>query len=298
MGAEQARLATVERQAARLAAGQRPRGGKPSTDVAAQTATLAQATRTAVGVHYLGQELRRLLEVVVLDRRGLLDAATRQQDLVALLDLLAEVRAATVPAQQADLKHLHTQLTHALSGLLAFTGPLDAVQQEMEGVLGGDGLALVAWTWQRRAILGPTTDDLVAGLAPAWQPAARVLMTAWESAVRASSAAENWHSLLRPHLAVHRTLSPGLLALLAVWHNHRVFTRGTHKGPCARDRVTNRKVMTARDGRWAPLGDVVSTGRGAFYCLRGKGGWPLTQTVPVPRSTPLGIAAPSPLGRS
>jgi hypothetical protein len=230
VGAEQTRLATVERQAARLAAGQRPRGGKPTTDVAAQTATLAQATRTAAGVRYLGQELHRLLEVVVLDQRGLLDATTRQQELAALLALLAEVREATLPAQQADLKHLHTQLTQALAGLLAFTGPLDAVQQEMEGVLGADGLAVVAWAWQRRAILGPTTADVVAGLAPAWQQAARVLMTAWESAVRASSAAENWHSLLRPHLAVHRTLSPGLLALLAVWHNHRVFTRGAHKG--------------------------------------------------------------------
>ena len=76
---------------------------------------------------------------------------------------------------------------------------------------------------------------MVAGLAPAWQPAARVLITAWHSAVRASSAADNWHSLLRPHLAVHRTLSPGLLhphagTRLAVWHNHRVFTRGAHKG--------------------------------------------------------------------
>ena len=34
---------------------------------------------------------------------------------------------------------------------------------------------------------------------------------------------------MRPHLAVHRTLSAGLLALVAVWHNHRVFTRGTHR---------------------------------------------------------------------
>ncbi len=35
---------------------------------------------------------------------------------------------------------------------------------------------------------------------------------------------------MRPHLAVHRTLSAGLLALLAVWHNHRVFSRGAHRG--------------------------------------------------------------------
>lgn len=47
---EQARLATVQRQAARLAEGHRPRGRRPTTDVAAQTATLAQATRTAAAV--------------------------------------------------------------------------------------------------------------------------------------------------------------------------------------------------------------------------------------------------------
>ena len=40
----------------------------------------------------------------------------------------------------------------------------------------------------------------------------------------------DWHSIVRPHLAVHRRLSSGLLALLAVWHNHRVFARGVHKG--------------------------------------------------------------------
>ena len=39
-----------------------------------------------------------------------------------------------------------------------------------------------------------------------------------------------YHSIMRPHLAVHRTLSTGMLALLAVWHNHRVFTRGIHTG--------------------------------------------------------------------
>lgn len=227
---ETARLATVERQAARVAEGHRPRGRTPKTDVAAQTALLAQATRTAAGVRSLSQEVRRLLEVVVLDHRGVLDAPTRRQELEAALALLAEVSAGALPAQQGEVMGLHRQLTHALPGLLAFTDPLDAVQRDVATVLGTGGLALVGWAWQRRAILGPTTDDLVAGLAPAWRPAARVLITAWERAVRASSAAETWHSLLRPHLAVHRTLSNGLLALLAVWHNHRVFQRGSRRG--------------------------------------------------------------------
>ena len=57
-----------------------------------------------------------------------------------------------------------------------------------------------------------------------------MLVATWDGAARASSAVEDWHSIVRPHLAVHRTLSAGLLALLAVWHNHRVFTRGSHCG--------------------------------------------------------------------
>ena len=40
----------------------------------------------------------------------------------------------------------------------------------------------------------------------------------------------NWHSILRPHLAVHRSLTASLLALLVVWHNHRVAPRGLHQG--------------------------------------------------------------------
>ena len=52
----------------------------------------------------------------------------------------------------------------------------------------------------------------------------------WDAAVRASSAVENWHSVLRPYLAVHRRLSSGMVALLAVWHNHRIAKRGLHRG--------------------------------------------------------------------
>jgi hypothetical protein len=227
---ERARLATATRQADRIAAGKRPRGGKPQADVAAQAERSARAERTAADLRALGRELQRLLEVVVLDRRGLLDGAARRRDLDALLALLAEVRAAALPAQQAEVGRLHTSLTQALPGLLAFTGPLEAVQQAALAEIGADGVALVGWAWQRRAILGPARAQLMAGLAPAWRPAAGRLIQAWEAAVRASSAVETWHSVLRPHLAVHRTLSPGLLALLAVWHNHRVFTAGVRHG--------------------------------------------------------------------
>jgi transposase-like protein len=226
----QRQATTVERQAARVAAGQRPRGSKPNTDVAAHQAKLAQASRSAESVRYLTQVLRELLEVVVITPAGVLDGAARQADLDALVTLLAEVRDLAPAQQHQEIKRLHTHLVEALPDLVAFVAQLDAVQQDMSVLLGHDGLGLVAWAWQRRAILGPGLEALLALLPEEWRAAARVLMSAWQDAVRASSAVENWHSILRPHLAVHRSLSAGMLALLAVWHNHRVFSRGVHKG--------------------------------------------------------------------
>jgi hypothetical protein len=104
------------------------------------------------------------------------------------------------------------------------------VQGDWQALLPHAQQTLLAWAWHHRAALGVASATLVTWLPLAHQQAARVLLRAWDTAVRVSSAVERWHSLLRPHLAVHRTLSPGLLALLAVWHNHRVFPRGDHQG--------------------------------------------------------------------
>ena len=221
---------TAQRYAERVAAGERPRGRQPVALDAAHAAHLRGAQRTAQALEYLTGELHALLEVVVLRPCGVLDAVTRQAELDTLLALLAEVGAGAAPGQQVHLRSLHTTLTRALPQALAFVAGVERVQQELHGVVGDAGLALIAWAWQRRALLGPSTDEVVAGLPAAWRQAARVLLATWDGAARASSAVEGWHSIVRPHLAVHRTLSAGLLALLAVWHNHRVFTRGTHRG--------------------------------------------------------------------
>jgi len=231
----EAQTASIQRQAARIAAGQRPLGRNPRTDLGAHRATCAQARATADALRFLTTTLHLRLEVIVLTPTGLLDAAGREAELTTLLVLLDELAATAPTAHQAELARLHRHLTLALPGLLAFAPPLDRVQQDATVVLGATGRALVAWAWQRRAILAPRRDDLVAQFPPAWQPAARVLMVAGETAVRASSAPSasgqaNWHSILRPHLAVHRVLAPGLLALLVVWHNHRAFARGPHAG--------------------------------------------------------------------
>jgi len=108
--------------------------------------------------------------------------------------------------------HRWGDLERALPGLLAFAAPLDGVQQEA------------------RALLGPHPTDLLALRPETWRPVATLIFAAWEATVRASSAVENWHSVLRPHLAVQRTLPPGLLALLTVWHNHQISPRGLHQG--------------------------------------------------------------------
>lgn len=226
----QAQTATVERQAARIAAGRKPRGGRPRSDLGAHQAEVAQVQRTEADLRILGQELQHVLAVVVLDGSAVQDLTRRKQDLAALLELLAEVREQTLASLQGELGRLHTQVRLAQAAALAFVAHLDQVQQDMALVLGSDGLALLAWAWQRRSVLEMDAAKLVAGLPERWQTAARVVIEAWERATRASSAVENWHSILRPHLAVHRTLSSGMLALLAVWHNHRVFSRGAHKG--------------------------------------------------------------------
>jgi len=41
---------------------------------------------------------------------------------------------------------------------------------------------------------------------------------------------ENWHSVLRPFIAVHCSLSADMLAILAIWHNHWIASRGLYKG--------------------------------------------------------------------
>jgi len=192
------RAATVARQAARVAAGQRPRGRHARTDVSAHAAATEQARRAADNVGYLTCELRALLEVVVPGQGDVLDRAGRPREADTLLALLVEVRTAAPPDSHRELDRLRSALERALPGLLAFATPLDGVQQEVRARLGRAALASLAWAWPRRALLGPTPEDLLALLPPAWRPVAAPLLAAWEATVRASSAVETWHSVLRP----------------------------------------------------------------------------------------------------
>jgi len=113
---------------------------------------------------------------------------------------------------------------------LYFAEEVEAAQHEAIEQLGEPAVGLVAWAGPRRKILGEQPEQLLEAMDPAWRAVAGRLLEAWNQAVRASSVVENWHSIVRPHLAVHRSLSAGMLALLAVWHNHRVAPRGRYMG--------------------------------------------------------------------
>ena len=224
------RTPAVERQAARVAAGQRPRGRNAQADVGAHQRALADAQRLADDVRFLTQELRRLWEVLVLDHRGILDGTQRQSELMVAMTLLAEVADSAPAAHQQEIGALHKTLTAALPQLLTFAEHVEQVQADLSALLSGAQQALLGWAWLRRKRLGWGSADILAAVPAEWRSAARLLLHTWDDAVRVSSSVERWHSILRPHVAVHRTLSTGLLALLAVWHNHRVFSRGINKG--------------------------------------------------------------------
>jgi hypothetical protein len=191
---------------------------------------VAYAAQQVADVRALGQELHALLAVVILRPMGVASVADRAADLEALLALLAEVRDAAGGTMQTELTALHQATTRVRERVLVCAKRLEPLQQISVATLGGTAVQDIAWAWQRRAVLDWSTADILAALPAAWRGVAQVLLDAWNDAVRASSWAEVWHSLLRPHLAVHRRLSPGMLALLAVYHNHRVYDRGVHAG--------------------------------------------------------------------
>lgn len=220
----------VARQTARVAAGQRPKGRAAKTDLATQAATLAATQRVADGLRYLSGELHRLLAVVVVGEDQLWSPAQRQEELEALLALWDDLAATCPSRSRAEVQRLGRRIRADLPALLAFVPHVAQVQQDLAGVLAPAQQALLGWAWLRREALIWTPDDILAAIPADWRPAARVLLTTWEDAVRVSSAVERWHSILRPHLAVRRSLTTGMLALLAVWHNHRVYPRGIHKG--------------------------------------------------------------------
>ena len=231
---EEARAEVIQRQEQhRATAGKQATGRPAKTSVSEQTVLLSRLHRVAEGVQYLFAYLHSMLEIVVLTQQSqprVLCAAERQGEVETILDLLEDLVQDAPTALRHEVQKVSKQVRLGLPALLYFARDLEATQQAVSDQLGAEAVGLIGWAWQRRALLGKQLDHLLDGLHPAWRQPARWLLEAWQRAARASSVVENWHSILRPHLAVHRSLSAGLLALLAVWHNHRVAPRGVHEG--------------------------------------------------------------------
>lgn len=231
---EEERSAVIHRQEQHWATtGKHPTGRPAKTTASEQEQVLSQLHRLQDGVTYLFAQLRSLLEIVVLSQENkprVLNAVVRRGEVETVLDLLEELVQATPLAVGHEVQKVSKQVRLALPALLYFAQELEATQHAASAALGEEAVGLIGWAWQRRTLLGKQPEHLLAGLNPTWHEQAEQLLDAWQRAARASSVVENWHSILRPHLAVHRSLSAGLLAVLAVWHNHRVAPRGVHEG--------------------------------------------------------------------
>jgi hypothetical protein len=231
---EEERERLIERQEQQQATTGKKTVGRPAkTTAGEQEQLLSQLHRVLDAVRYLFAQLRQLLEIVVLSEESeprLLCYESRRGEVETVLDLLEEVVQSAPAPVQKEVQRVSKQVRLALPALLYFAQEMEASQQEAIAQLGEQAVGLIGWAWQRRAILGEQPKQLLDAMNPAWRVQAGRLLSGWSLAVRASSAVENWHSIVRPHLAVHRSLSAGMLALLAVWHNHRVAPRGLHQG--------------------------------------------------------------------
>jgi hypothetical protein len=203
----------------------RPRPGRP-LKAATDPASVQAAIEAADAAVRRADGAATLLTMV---REGLrpLDAATGRvrrpaagrADLTAAAVLLGElggraVDAATLLARRAD-------------GLVAALTALDAALAGPRAVVGEAGVTFLSWAWQHRAALG------LRDAAEAWPQASTVACWVWAALAqtgRTSSMAENLNSVLAFHRATHRGLPAPGLAVLAVYRNHRVFTRGARAG--------------------------------------------------------------------
>ncbi len=180
-------------------------------------------------LRYLLSELKELVSVVVIRGKKVLCLQARMEEIAIVMELFEELGESVSKVTQQHLLGIRKQFRGIYDELIAFGVDLEEEQEAVRTFLGEEALSLIGWAWQRRKKLGPE-EEILASLPAAWRESACGLFVSWGRSVRASSAVENWHSILRPHLAVHRRLSPGQLALLCVWHNYRVFKRGEHKG--------------------------------------------------------------------
>ena len=202
-----------------------PRPGRPlrapsAPEQVAATATAAdEAVRRADGTGVVLAAVREALRP--------LDAQTGQvrapervrADLAAAAAVLRELGGRAADAA--------TLLERRQAGLLASSTALQAALTAPRTVLDEPTLAFLAWAWQHRHALG-LSDATEAW--PAHPAAARWVWAALDAVGRTTGMVENLNSVLADHRAAHRGLPAPILAVFAVYRNHRVFARGTRAG--------------------------------------------------------------------
>jgi hypothetical protein len=205
--------------------GRRPRGGRPlkaATDPASVAATAQaadEAVRRADATAVVLAAVREVLRPVDARTGQVRQPETVAAELAAAAALLREAGGRAVDAA--------TLLDHRGAGLVASLTALQAALAGPRAVLGEATVTFLAWAWQHRAGLG------VADAAEAWPAhpaAARWVWAALDAAGRTTGMVENLNSVLAPHRAAHRGLPAPVLAVFAVYRNHRVFPRGTRAG--------------------------------------------------------------------
>lgn len=100
---------------------------------------------------------------------AIVSSSERKLELETVLALVEEVREQALPSVRKEFLSLSKHLRLALPYLLLFAADLDAPQLQAEQRLGPEAVRLIAWAWQRRAVLGPSITDLVASFDPTWR---------------------------------------------------------------------------------------------------------------------------------
>ena len=165
---EQDRVPALQRQAERLAAGKRAQGRPSKTTVREHHALLTQMESVADGVRSLCEQLHGLLDVVIMRGGRILSSEERQAEVETIVDLLDEVAGVAQPGLQQHIQMLSKQLRLALPHALLFARQLHRTQEHASHILGSEAVALLAWAWLRREVLGPNSRDLLHGLPSNW----------------------------------------------------------------------------------------------------------------------------------
>ena len=202
-----------------------PRPGRPlkaptsPRHVQATAAAAEEAVRRADGTATVVAAVREAL-CPLEARTGQLRCPDRvRAELTAAAALLRELGGRAVDgAKLLEQRH---------EGLLASLTALQAALAAPRAVLDEPAIAFLAWAWHHRRALG-LSDAAEAW--PAHPTAARWVWAALDAVGRTTGMVENLNSTLADHRAAHRGLPPPVLALFAVYRNHRVFARGARAG--------------------------------------------------------------------